>query len=67
MKEMESEALPIQRDPGVLGAGRCSPARGFRWTLFEYLEDGEPLEVFLRNFPTVRREDVIQVLEHSTS
>jgi len=31
--------------------------------LFDYLEDSEPLEEFLENFPTVSRELAITVLE----
>ncbi len=34
-------------------------------TLFEYLETGETLEEFLRQFPTVTREQAIAVLEMS--
>ena len=32
-------------------------------TMFEYLEGGDSLEVFLEGFPTVSRELAIQVLE----
>ncbi len=32
-------------------------------TLFEYLEAGETLEEFLRQFPTVTRRQAIAVLE----
>ncbi|MBI3194582.1 MAG: DUF433 domain-containing protein [Ignavibacteriae bacterium] len=31
--------------------------------LFDYIEDGELLDEFLENFPTVTREQAIQVLE----
>ncbi len=31
--------------------------------LFDYIEDGEPLDEFLENFPTVTRKQAIQVLE----
>ena len=34
-------------------------------TLFDYLENGEPLDEFLTGFPTVSRELAIQVLEES--
>ncbi len=34
-------------------------------TLFEYLETGETIEEFLRQFPTVTREQAIGVLEMS--
>ena len=32
-------------------------------TLFDYLENGESLDVFLEGFPTVSRELAVQVLE----
>lgn len=32
-------------------------------TLFEFIEDGAPLEEFLRGFPNVSREHAIAVLE----
>ena len=31
--------------------------------LFEHLEAGDPLEVFLEDFPSVSRELAVQVLE----
>jgi uncharacterized protein (DUF433 family) len=34
-------------------------------TLFEYLESGETLDEFLRQFPTVTREQAVAVLEVS--
>jgi len=34
-------------------------------SLFEYLEDNMALDEFLACFPTVRRDDAIEVLEHS--
>ncbi len=33
--------------------------------LFDYLEGGEPLEEFLRDFPNVTREHAIAVLEQA--
>jgi len=33
--------------------------------LFEYLESGETLDEFLRQFPTVTREQAVAVLEQS--
>ncbi len=54
----------IDRSPEVLGG---TPVfRGTRvpiQTLLEYLEAGERLDEFLRDFPTVTREQVIAVLE----
>jgi uncharacterized protein (DUF433 family) len=61
---MESR-LPITIDPEVLSG---TPVfRGTRvpvQTLVDYLLDGETLETFLRNFPTVRREDAVRLLQH---
>lgn len=34
-------------------------------TLFEYLESGETLEEYLRQFPTVTRKQAVAVLEMS--
>ncbi len=34
-------------------------------TLFDYLESGETVEEFLNQFPTVKNEQVIQVLAES--
>jgi uncharacterized protein (DUF433 family) len=31
-------------------------------TLFDYLEAGDPIHVFLEDFPTVKREQVIDLL-----
>lgn len=51
-------------DPDVLGGtpvfiGTRVPVR----IIFEHLEAGDSLEVFLEDFPTVSRELAIQVLE----
>lgn len=55
---------PIHSDPEILGgtpvfAGTRVPVK----TLFDYLEAGDSLEVFLDDFPTVSREQAIAVLE----
>ena len=34
-------------------------------TLFDYLESGETIEMFLDQFPSVKREQVLSVLEES--
>lgn len=34
-------------------------------TLFDHLESGDPLEVFLEDFPSVSREHAIAVLEEA--
>ena len=54
----------ILRDPDVLGgtpvfAGTRVPVQ----TLLDYLEAGHPLDEFLDDFPTVRREQVTALLE----
>ena len=51
-------------DPDILGGtpvfiGTRVPIR----ILFEHLEAGDPLEVFLEDFPSVSRELAVQVLE----
>ena len=56
--------LIVHRDPEILGgtavfAGTRVPAR----ILFEYLEAGDSLEVFLDQFPSVRREQAVAALE----
>ena len=53
-------------DPDVLGGtpvfvGTRVPVR----TLFDYLESGETLPEFLRQFPTVTHEQVVSVLDRA--
>ena len=33
--------------------------------LFDYLETGETIESFLKDFPSIKKENVIQLLEHA--
>jgi len=42
-------------------AGTCVPIR----ILFDHLEAGDPLEVFLQDFPSVSRDLAIAVLEEA--
>jgi uncharacterized protein (DUF433 family) len=54
----------ITRDPEIMHG--VPVFRGTRvpvQTLFDYLEGGDSLEDFLAGFPTVSREQAIQVLE----
>ena len=56
--------LVVHRDPEILGGtpvfvGTRVPAR----ILFEYLEAGDSLEVFLEQFPSVTREQAVAALE----
>ena len=63
--EAELRQLPVSADPDVV-----SGALVFRGTrvpvdaLIENLEAGLSLDEFLDNFPTVSREQAVQVLEH---
>jgi len=62
----QTETLPVHSDPEIMGGvpvfiGTRVPAR----TLFDYLADGNNLDEFLDNFPSVSREQAIQLLEHS--
>ena len=54
-------ADPIQRDPEVLGGtptfpGTRVPIR----TLFEYLEAGDTLALFLEDFPSVEKSEAVE-------
>lgn len=54
----------ISKDPQTLGGAPVF--RGTRvpvQTMFDYLEGGETLEEFLAGFPTVSRDQALQVLE----
>jgi uncharacterized protein (DUF433 family) len=58
----------IVSDPDILGgtpvfAGTRVPVR----ILFQHLEAGDPLEVFLEDFPSVSRELAIIVLQDANS
>ena len=57
---------PIERNPDVMSgapvfAGTRVPVQIF----IEYLEDGASLDVFLECFPTVSRNQAIEVLERA--
>ncbi len=54
----------INRDPEIMGgtptfAGTRVPVK----TFFDYLEGGYTLDEFLRNFPSVRRDQSTDLLE----
>ena len=64
IEDVETQ-LPISVDPEVLSGtpvfrGTRVPAQ----TLVDYILDGETLETFLRNFPTVERFDAVHLLQH---
>ncbi len=62
---MTSVSVPvIVRDPEILGGTPCF--RGTRvpfQNLLDYIEAGDSLEEFLRQFPTVTREMAVEALE----
>jgi uncharacterized protein (DUF433 family) len=56
--------MVVHRDPEILGGtpvfvGTRVPVR----ILFDYLEAGDSLEVFLEEFPSVTREQAVAALE----
>jgi len=56
----------VHSDPEILGGtpvfvGTRVPVR----ILLDYLEDGEPLEEFLDNYPSVSREQAVSFLEEA--
>ena len=58
----------ISRNPDILGgtpvfSGTRVPVRN----LLDYLEEGNSVEEFMDSFPSVAREQVIDVLEHAFS
>ena len=57
--------LPITVDPEILsGTPVFSGTRVPIQTLINCSLDGENLETFLRNYPTVRRDHAVSLLEH---
>jgi uncharacterized protein (DUF433 family) len=63
MKSFSQQSL-IESDPEKMGGmpvfyGTRVPIKN----LFDYLEGGDSVEIFLGDFPTVEREQVIGVLE----
>lgn len=56
--------LPITINPDIVsGAPVFRGTRVPVQTLFDYLADDITLEEFLDNFPTVKREDALRVLD----
>jgi uncharacterized protein (DUF433 family) len=66
IEEKEISELPITIDPDIVsGAPVFQGTRVPVEALINNLEAGLTLEEFLENFPTVRREQAIQVLDFS--
>jgi uncharacterized protein (DUF433 family) len=65
----ETTTLPdplITSDPNRLGGTPCfTGTRVPVKTLFDHLTAGDPLEVFLEDFPSVSREHAVAVIELS--
>jgi uncharacterized protein (DUF433 family) len=55
----------VSRDPDVLGGTPVfTNTRVPVQTLLDYLEDGQSLQAFLDDFPSVSREQAVAALEH---
>ncbi len=68
IEEQELQRLPITIDPGILsGAPVFKGTRVPVDALLTNLEAGLTLDGFLENFPTVTRDQAVQVLEFSKS
>ncbi len=62
--KMEIETQIISRSPDIMsGAPVFAGTRVPVQTIIDYLAGGHPLEEFLDDFPTVRREQAIELLE----
>jgi uncharacterized protein (DUF433 family) len=68
IEEQELQQLPITIDPGILsGTPVFEGTRVPVDALITNLEAGLTLDGFLENFPTVTRDQAVQVLEFSKS
>ncbi len=61
---MSAKSKVVHSDPGTMGGtpvfvGTRVPVQ----SLFDYLEGGETLDEFLRQFPSVTREQVVAALD----
>ena len=63
---MPSSLSAVKSDPEILGGTPCfSGTRVPVRILFEYIEAGDSLDTFLDQFPSVQREQAIQLLNDS--
>ena len=58
VRRVQLACVQLRRRTGPVFIGTRVPAQ----TLFDYLADGCDLEEFLDNFPTVKREQALQLL-----
>ncbi len=64
----EPDHTLVSRDPDVLGGTPVFPrTRVPVAILFQYVVDNESLEQFLDDFPSVSRQQVIDLLKHAAS
>lgn len=60
----EAETQVISRSPDIMsGAAVFAGTRVPVQTIIDYLAGGHPLDEFLDDFPTVRREQALELLE----
>jgi uncharacterized protein (DUF433 family) len=58
------DASLVSRDPEIMSGALCfTGTRVPVKNLFDYLEGGSSLEEFLQDFPSIRRESAVAVLE----
>lgn len=63
---MSLNSSVVKIDPEILGGTPCfSGTRVPVKTLFDYIEGGDSIDVFLDQFPSVSRKQAIQLLEDS--
>lgn len=59
-------SIVVKIDPEILGGTPCfTGTRVPAKTLFDYLENGDSLDIFLDEFPSVQREQAVALLEES--
>ena len=63
---MTATSSVVKSDPAILGGTPCfAGTRVPVKTLFDYIEGGDTIDTFLDQFPSVRREQAVQLLEDS--
>lgn len=62
---MKKKILPFQKSKEILGGTPVFPGtRVPIQTLLDYLESGDCLDDFINDFPTVNKQQAIDLLEH---
>lgn len=66
--EVVTETPVMTSDPEIMGGAQVfAGTRVPVTTLFDYLAAGDPLDKFLDDFPTVKREQAVMLLEQLRS